>query len=399
MPSSPSFLIFSSLVVAATALTHQDAAHLCPLWARDGECKSLFDADEMTLRFRDRQLSSSCYLSCQLCFPDSKGNASSVITDELLDNQVIDYMRHCVDFQVPETQDVWKPGDPDAMYQRILKEFPQYSPKVLSRDPWAIQLDNFIAPHEATRMINETRIEIQKGAAEVGFESASDEGGVCHSTQAWCDKENCLQKPEIQSVVHKIEDLVDLSWKYAEPLHFIEYIPGQKYGRHHDNIPEEMESMQGPRLFTLLFYLNDIEEGLGGETCFSDLDFCVQPKLGRAVIWTNVLNDQPWAVENRTWHEANEITHGYKNAATAWFHLRDYHHSRNLDCFEAEDEIRENLEIAHGLRPDDEEFEDDDEDDFLDEEEYDDEDFDEEFDEGYEDGEEYEYEEDDYDGE
>ena len=387
MSVSTSLLVFSSLVaVTAAAFTDQDAAHLCPLWARDGECQSLFAADEMTLRFRDRHLSPDCDLSCQQCFLDNH-TTSNVITDELLNSQVIDYMRHCVDLQVPETEDAWKPGDPDAMYRRILKEFPQYSPKILSRDPWAIQLDHFIATHEATRMINETRLEIEKGIAEDAFESANDEGGVCHSTQAWCDEEECLQKPEMQSVVHKIEDLVGLSWTYAEPLHFIEYTPGQKYGRHHDNIPEEMESMQGPRLFTLLFYLNDIEQGLGGETCFSDLNFCVQPKLGRAVIWANVLNDQPWAVENRTWHEASEIAHGYKNAATAWFHLRDYHHAKELDCFLAEDDIRDDLEIAHGLYPEDEEDEEYDDDDLIDdEEEYDeDEDFDEEFDEDYKD--------------
>ena len=390
MSYSIRLLAFSSFVAAVAALTEQDAAYLCPLWARDGECKSLFAADEMTLRFRDRFLSPSCEMECQKCFLDAQGNnTSDVVPDELLDNQVIDYMRHCVDYQGPETEDVWKPGDPDVMYRRILSDFPQYSPKVLSRDPWAIQLDNFITAQEATRMIDETRLEIQRGVAEDALEPANGEGGVCHSTQAWCDEEECLQKPEMQSVVQKIEDLVGLSWRYAEPLHFIEYTPGQKYGRHHDNIPEEMESMQGPRLFTILFYLNDIDQGLGGETCFSDLDFCVQPKLGRAVIWANVLNDQPWAVENRTWHEASEIEHGYKNAATAWFHLRDYHHARNLDCYLAEDDIREELEEAHGLNADYDDYEDD-----YEEEDYDSSDFgdDEGIDEDYEDYEDEEFE-------
>lgn len=379
--SSSNLLAFSSLVANAAAITSQDVAHLCPLWARDGDCKSLFAADEMTLRFRDRFLSSSCNLGCQQCFLDSQGNnTSEIVTDELLDNQVIDSMRHCVDFEGQETEDVWKPGHPDAMYQRILRSFPQYSPKVLSRDPWAIQLDNFIAPLEANKMINETRLEIQKGIAEAALEPENEGGGVCHSTQAWCDEDECLQKPEMQSVVRKIEDLVGLSWRYAEPLHFIEYTPGQKYGRHHDNIPEEMESMQGPRLFTLLFYLNDIEQGLGGETCFSDLNFCVQPKLGRAVIWANVLNDQPWAVENRTWHEASEIQYGYKNAATAWFHLRDYHHAKNLDCYLAEDDIREELEETHGLYPDDEDYGDDNDEEYYDSSDFESEDgFDEEY--------------------
>ncbi|CAB9530918.1 Probable prolyl 4-hydroxylase [Seminavis robusta] len=338
---------------------------LCPKWAREMHCEPLFVADK-TLRFRDRRLSPDCPLGCQACSMD--------VGDEI-DDVIQEYVRHCVNLQVPETEDVWKPGDLDATYERILREFPQYKPTVLSRDPWLVQLEDFIKPPEAMVMIKETQLEVLSGAAEAGLEKANDAGGVCHSTQAWCN-EGCLRRPEMQSVIQRVEDLVNLPWKYAEPIHFIEYEPGQKYGRHSDHIPEEMETMHGPRLFTLLLYLNDIEEDLGGDTCFPNLDVCIQPKLGRAVIWPNVLNDKPWAAENRTWHEANEIYKGFKYASTFWLHLRDYEHAERLNCiYTMEDDIREELEEMEAEKYgdyDDDEEDEEEEEEYGDDEYYDD---------------------------
>lgn len=104
--------------------------------------------------------------------------------------------------------------------------------------------------------------------------------------------------------------------QYAEHLHFIQYAPGQAYGSHSDYIPSESEAMHGPRLFTVLIYLNEIEGGVGGETCFPDLDICITPKPGRALLWPQILNEDPYIRDNRTWHAANPISEGYKYAST-----------------------------------------------------------------------------------
>lgn len=89
-----------------------------------------------------------------------------------------------------------------------------------------------------------------------------------------------MQQSVLQGAWYKIEKLVDLPFKtHTKAVHFIQYVLGQRYGSHTDAIAEEFNSMTGPRIFTILFYLNDIEEGNGGETCF--------PQIERAYPTTN----------------------------------------------------------------------------------------------------------------
>ncbi|OEU23348.1 hypothetical protein FRACYDRAFT_233520 [Fragilariopsis cylindrus CCMP1102] len=232
--------------------------------------------------------------------------------------------------------------------------------------PWLLQLEDFFTEEECDEMIRQTKIAIN-----------TDPNG---------------DEPKLQNAWMKIEHLVDLPFQtHTEPVHFIQYVPGQKYGSHTDSIPEEFYSMTGPRLFTILFYLNDINEDNGGETCFSQIIkkkniidnnnnsnddnnsnetnddiICVQPKKGRALIWPNVRmnnnddddeitttilspdNDDDSSTstknknnkvdnrieipENRTWHEANPIKEGYKYAGTVWYHLRNFTYAEQMDC-------------------------------------------------------------------
>jgi len=286
---------------------------------------------------------------------------------------------HCArDFG--KVSNIWKTGDSDRMYERIYRDFPRYSPTVLSRPeyseyalsrtanqergvgvgPWLIQLEDFLTDEECDEMIAQTKIAI--GDTDGGFSTLADEeesdsmGGVCQSTQAWCDPGDCMNQKVLKGAWSKIEELVGLPFDtHTEPVHFIQYVPGQRYGSHTDAISEEYNSVTGPRLFTLLIYLNDIEEEIGGRTCFPQIEraypnehtstndqqqqqppICVQPKRGRAVIWPNILNDLPngtvETADNRTWHEAHGITEGYKYASTVWYHLRNFSYADDIEC-------------------------------------------------------------------
>jgi prolyl 4-hydroxylase len=89
---------------------------------------------------------------------------------------------------------------------------------------------------------------------------------------------------------------------------------------HHDFIPRELELVQGPRILTVLLYLNTVEEG--GETDFPTLGVRVRPKVGRCLIFPNVLNENPEQIDPRTIHQALRVKTGIKYGANAWFHLR-----------------------------------------------------------------------------
>ena len=89
----------------------------------------------------------------------------------------------------------------------------------------------------------------------------------------------------------------------------------------------------GPRVLTLLLYLNDVTEG--GGTSFPDLPgggVVVQPRKGRAVLWPSVLDSDPRLKDGRTMHEALPVITGEKYAANAWLHLYDFKTPNNMGC-------------------------------------------------------------------
>ncbi len=304
------------------------------------------------------------HLNQQLLYIDDDNNYYSGMPWEM---EFFYQYAHCAR-DLSSTPSIWKTGDNNKMYETIVRDFPMYSPTVLSRPsdsayaremndydtsvgvgPWVVQLEDLLTDEECDAMINQTKIAID-GSIEDGWsilatDEETDTASACQSTQAWCDPKYCMQDPILKGTWKKIEELVGLPFDtHSEAVHFIQYVPGQKYGRHTDAIKEEFNSMYGPRLFTLLLYLNDVDESNGGETCFpqiqrsdgSDGKICIQPKKGRAVIWPNIMDEIPGGTveiaEDRTYHEASGIQEGHKYASTIWYHLRNFSYAESVDC-------------------------------------------------------------------
>jgi prolyl 4-hydroxylase len=69
-----------------------------------------------------------------------------------------------------------------------------------------------------------------------------------------------------------------------------------------------------------MIYLNEVEAG--GSTRFKLLDFQVEPKLGRILIWNNMALDgspNPW-----TLHEGMPVEAGTKYIVTKWHRERQF---------------------------------------------------------------------------
>ena len=145
----------------------------------------------------------------------------------------------------------------------------------------------------------------------------------------------------------------------------LRYEPGELYGRHHDAMDGQGRDPAGPRLFTVLLYLSEVNapatplpihtptptpfrhpprpaarpkappvtrarlaqvEG-GGGTRFTDLNppLTVSPRKGRALLWPSVLDEGDHTARDlRTHHEALAVDAGTKYAANAWVHLREF---------------------------------------------------------------------------
>lgn len=72
----------------------------------------------------------------------------------------------------------------------------------------------------------------------------------------------------------------------------------------------------------------------GGETEFTLLDPKIKVKatLGRMVLWPSQKNEDSFAVDSRTQHQACNVTKGHKEAANLWVHLYDYESAHILGC-------------------------------------------------------------------
>lgn len=132
--------------------------------------------------------------------------------------------------------------------------------------------------------------------------------------------------PLIVEVDTRIAALLGMDKVYGEPLQGQRYQEGQRFREHADffYIDEpywaEYEPHGGQRTWTAMIYLN--EPAAGGATRFKLLDFQVEPKLGRILIWNNMALDgspNPW-----TTHEGMPVDRGTKYIVTKWYRERNF---------------------------------------------------------------------------
>eukprot|EP00525_Craspedostauros_australis_P008656 CAMPEP_0198134680 /NCGR_PEP_ID=MMETSP1442-20131203/60200_1 /TAXON_ID= /ORGANISM="Craspedostauros australis, Strain CCMP3328" /LENGTH=346 /DNA_ID=CAMNT_0043795827 /DNA_START=313 /DNA_END=1353 /DNA_ORIENTATION=+ len=276
---------------------------LCAFWAAIGECK--VNPSYMKLQ---------CAPACKTC-------------DQL------SYETRC-----PFSKDAptaWDKGDLNKMFERITtsEEFQKYSPTIYSSPndpnkpgPWVVTLDDVATQEECDALI-------ELGAKQ-GYERSKDVGGKKFdgtydavqsdfrtSSNAWCVKD-CYNHTVTQSVLDKQAWITGIPDKNNEYLQLLKYTEGQRYGQHHDFIQHHNARPQGPRILTVFFYLNDVEEG--GGTKFNKLGITVMPKRGRVLLWPSVSDQFPNRKDSRTDHEALPVIKGIKYGANSWVHQNDF---------------------------------------------------------------------------
>jgi prolyl 4-hydroxylase len=135
-----------------------------------------------------------------------------------------------------------------------------------------------------------------------------------------------VHDPLVAGVEMRISTLLGMDGANGEPLQGQRYQEGQRFREHADffyiDQPywAEYEPHGGQRTWTAMIYLN--EPGAGGATRFKLLDFEVEPKLGRVLIWNNMALDgspNPW-----TLHEGMPVESGTKYIVTKWYRERHF---------------------------------------------------------------------------
>ena len=297
----------------------------CIFWAATGEC----DPDKHYAYMMAR-----CPLACMSCEMMDVENRCPV-PDSLYDG----------DFEA---------GDIDAMFERIVKgeygssivvhsapsHYASIEGRITSDDdikldgPWIVTFDDFLSAEEAAQLIVLGYDQGFLRSTDVGVKLADGsyehtESSTRTSENAWCTDE-CDSDPIVKKISNRIENITGIPVPNHENFQILRYREDQFYESHHDFIEHQVMRPCGPRLLTFFLYLSDVEEG--GGTTFTDLDLTISPKVGRALLWPSVINDNVNEKDFRTHHEALPVIRGDKFAANAWLHLRNFRDWADRGC-------------------------------------------------------------------
>lgn len=127
-----------------------------------------------------------------------------------------------------------------------------------------------------------------------------------------------LQNAQVAMMERRAAELLGLTVEQIEPLQLVRYREGEFFGLHHDlGVLFEDGSIELPqrqvwsrrRMTTIFVYLNNVPDKCGGCTYFPEChDLRVQPKRGRAVLFSNILeNGMP---DPRTVHAGEAVLEG-----------------------------------------------------------------------------------------
>jgi hypothetical protein len=262
----------------------------CASWADNGECAH--NADYML---------TTCAFSCGVCD--------------------VNFKQACK--RDPAQPPAAVAGTIDATMRRAQEVYPQFRPRVLHRDPWILAFDEFLTHEEADHLIRKAGHNFERSLAGDGVTP------VRTSSTSWCNVPHCLEDTLVQTIRARISNLTRVRWENAEHLQVLRYQPGQFYREHHDQNSPKL-SAWGPRLYTFFMYLSDVEEG--GETRFTKLNISVTPRKGSAILWPSVHSDDPWSIEDLTYHEAVTVQKGQKFAANFWIHMFEFQQMLQNGC-------------------------------------------------------------------
>jgi prolyl 4-hydroxylase len=119
----------------------------------------------------------------------------------------------------------------------------------------------------------------------------------------------------------RIAALIGVDPAWSEPIQGQRYDPGGYFKAHKDffapNTPEFDKHTRsgGQRTWTVMIYLNEVEEG--GGTRFEAVGRTFRPVPGLAVAWNNLTIDG--TPNHGTMHEALPVVRGVKYVITKWF--------------------------------------------------------------------------------
>jgi prolyl 4-hydroxylase len=135
-----------------------------------------------------------------------------------------------------------------------------------------------------------------------------------------------LQEYPLDKIIYK-KKIENKKKKYRmEDLQVVHYRNQEYFVDHYDQCNpknwhciKDMEKFQGPRLFTLLIYLNHPSEYEGGYTVFPHLGQRFKGEKGTAILFYNLDQSEKY-IHPKSLHRGEPIEKGEKWICNVWFH-------------------------------------------------------------------------------
>ena len=186
--------------------------------------------------------------------------------------------------------------------------------------PYIVQFDNFLTADECNDLISVGAVPSRLTQSLGGHKRRPDGSLEVQrnmrrtSSSFFCfDKPHgCSREPIVETIAKRISIVTKTPEQNAAFLQFLVYNETQYFKGHHDFDPQHIDQPHGVRMMTFLCYLTNVTEG--GETHFPQLQLKASPHAGRCILFPSVTNDDPWAKERWTIHEALPVIRGHKIA-------------------------------------------------------------------------------------
>lgn len=182
--------------------------------------------------------------------------------------------------------------------------------------------DGFLSDEECDFLKSVVGGHLQRSSV-VGKGFTSTKSGVRTSSGAFL---HVGSHPTVAAIESRSARLVGMPVENGEGLQILHYERAEEYQPHFDffepGTPDEARLLEAPgnRVGTMIFYLNDVEEG--GATYFPRLNLAIHPRKGSALWFTYLSADG--VPDQRTEHAGLPLISGTKWIATKWYRQRPF---------------------------------------------------------------------------
>ena len=252
----------------------------------------------------------------------------------------VDFSSRCT-FAEKEEDNVWRSGDVRRTMEKIMESdcfsHHPHSLRTMAKQPYVVVLENFITEKESKRLLEQEEWEYEYIEQEVEEDVFQR---VIHPNRTFSSAicgELCEQ--DIWTLLERIEQVTGVPKGNAEYMELRRYERGQGKALDGDYQEFELQHAQGVRIATLHMFLSDGYEddnttATAGAIHIPNLNVTIPSKLGRAVLWANVLDSNPdsmdptmqYAIEPPTQQGTTQYS------ATVYLHQRNYKQAEKWAC-------------------------------------------------------------------